>query len=366
MGLGALPCYSHYSQMIGPANWNLSTNDWAGYMTAQWQAGKLAVFSIGLRWEREQLPPPLAALWPPPVAPTAPPGTLPPQGLPGLGNNWGPRISLAIGEARGRWPVLRLGYGMYYGRVANATTETALTQTGALNGDLNFFIRPTDGYTTIDGTSAAPPFPYVLTGQPSSVIKPDVVKFAPNFRNPEVHQAVAAIEQPLPGRMELTAGAMLSLGRRLPVFIDTNLAPPPIDPQSQKPQSITYYVCDQVPTGAGNGTCGNLGLGPIKATQITVPFYASTANTGIVGWLSHDYQEIDQITSMANSTYEAAMVKLTRYGSRGLSLHAHYTYAHAMDWNPNESPLDRRRPSQLQRRIRNQQPGRASLGRRHG
>jgi hypothetical protein len=26
-----------------------------------------------------------------------------------------------------------------------------------------------------------------------------------------------------------------------------------------------------------------------------------------------------------------------RYGRRGLSLHAHYTYAHAMDWNPNES-----------------------------
>jgi hypothetical protein len=34
------------------------------------------------------------------------------------------------------------------------------------------------------------------------------------------------------------------------------------------------------------------------------------------------------------------MVKLTRYGRRGLSLHARYTYSHAMDWNPNESPLN--------------------------
>ena len=48
---------------------------------------------------------------------------------------------------------------------------------------------------------------------------------------------------------------------------------------------------------------------------------------------------------MANSTYEAAMVKVTRYGRRGLNLHAHYTYAHAMDWNPDESPLDRQRCS---------------------
>src|ERR1700685_3764685 len=39
----------------------------------------------------------------------------------------------------------------------------------------------------------------------------------------------------------------------------------------------------------------------------------------------------------ANSTYEAAMLRVVRYGRRGLSLHAHYTYGHAMDWNPNES-----------------------------
>ena len=61
-GLGNLPCYSYYSQTIGPSDWSLSTNDWAGFATAQWQAGKLVVVSGGLRWEREQLPPPLAAL----------------------------------------------------------------------------------------------------------------------------------------------------------------------------------------------------------------------------------------------------------------------------------------------------------------
>jgi hypothetical protein len=332
--LGSQPCYSNYSQMIGPANWNLSTNEWAGYATAQWQPNKLAVFSIGLRWEREQMPPPLATLANP---------DLPQAGkMPDLSNNWGPRVSLAIG-ARNHWPVLRLGYGMYYGRIANATTETALTQTGSLKGDLSYFIRPADGSSSIAGTSAAPPFPYVLSGPPSSIVKPGAIEFAPNFRNPEVHQAVAAIEQPLPGRMELTASMMLSLGRRLPVFIDSNLAPPLTS--SQQPQSITYNVCDETPpTPSGssntNGACGNLGLGPIKAKQITVPFYASTASTGVAGWLNPDYQQVNVMESKANSTYEAAVVKLSRYGSRGLSLHAHYTYAHATDWNPNESPLD--------------------------
>jgi len=31
------------------------------------------------------------------------------------------------------------------------------------------------------------------------------------------------------------------------------------------------------------------------------------------------------------------MFKIVRYGGHGLSLHAHYLYAHATDWNPNES-----------------------------
>jgi hypothetical protein len=329
-GLGALPCYTYYSQMIGPTNWHLSTNDWSGYATTQWQPSKIAVFSAGLRWEREQMPPPIAAL-----ANSDLPLT---EKLPDLGNQWSPRFSLAIGAPHSRWPVLSLGYGMYYGRTESTTIETALTQTGSLKGDLYFFMRPSDDLQR--GSGGAPSFPYVLSAPPGSVVKPGAVEFASNFRNPEVHQAVAAIEQPLPGRVELTAGAMLSLGRRLPVFIDTNLAPPPTDPQSQQLQSITYDVCDQVPTGPGNGACGNLGLGPIKATRITVPFYASTASVGVAGWLNPDYQQTDQITSMANSTYEAAVVKLVRYGSRGLSFHAHYTYSHAMDWNPDESPLD--------------------------
>jgi hypothetical protein len=321
---GSQPCYSYYSQTMGPTYWHLSTNDWAGFVTAQWQLSSFAVFSAGLRWELEQMPPPIAAL-----ANSQLPNT---SKLPSLGNNWGPRVSVAIGNARNHWPVLRLGYGMYYGRTENATIETALTQTGSLRGDLNFFMRPSDDCQFCSG--GAPPFPYVFAGQPASVVKPGAVEFAPNFKTPEVHQAVAAIEQTLPGRVQLTASAMLSLGRRLPVSIDTNLDKPTAT------QTITYAVND--PTGKG----------PIKSTQITVPFYASWPTSSpacqyyppsqsyvLPGRPCPDYQQITQIESRANSIYEAAMVKIVREGRRGLSLHAHYTYAHAMDWNPDESTL---------------------------
>jgi hypothetical protein len=343
---GSQPCYSYYSQTLGPTYWHLSTNDWASYTTAQWRVARHAVFSAGLRWELEQMPP-IAA-----VTNAELPLT---EKLPSLGSDWGPRISLAIGEARSHWPVLPLGYGMYYGRTENATIETALTQTGSLRGDLKFFMRPSDDCQRCSG--GAPPFPYVFAGQPASVVKPGAVEFAQNLRNPEVHQAVAAAEESLPGHVQLTASAMLSLGRRLPVSIDANLALPPADPQSPQLESITYNVCDETPPTPANstntnGACGNLGLGPIKATQITVPFYASwpvnggicpyyqPTNAPVAGWLCPDYQQIDNMQSRANSTYEAAMVKLTRFGSRGLSFNAHYIYAHAMDWNPDESPLN--------------------------
>jgi hypothetical protein len=321
-GQGNLPCYSYYSQTMGPSSWHLSTNDWAGYATAQWEANKRVVLSAGLRWEREQLPPPLTALQNTDLPLT--------EKLPNLGNNWGPRVSLAVGSGEKHWPVLRLGYGMYFGRIENLTLETALTQTGSLNGDLNFFMRPTDNLPNNGGGS--PPFPYVLQGKPGSAIKPGAVEFAPNFHNPEVHQAVAGVEETLPSHIEVTASAMVSLGRRLPISIDTNF-----DPAVKG--TITYTVVD---------TTGKGPINPATTPEITVPFYASWPFTycpsssllniaGQCGRANPNYQQITQIESRANSTYEAAMVKVERYGRRGLSLHAHYTYAHAMDWNPNES-----------------------------
>ena len=65
--------------------------------------------------------------------------------------------------------------------------------------------------------------------------------------------------------------------------------------------------------------------------------FVANATAGVAGRINPNYQQITQMMSRANSTYEAALFRVARYGWRGLSLHAHYTYAHAMDWNPNES-----------------------------
>ncbi len=105
-GLGYLPCYSYYSQTMGPSNWWLSTNDWAGYSTGQWQPNKRTALTLAMRWELEQLPPPIFAIDNPDLPLT--------RRLPGLGSQWGPRAGFAWGAGRkslaggaaGLWNVL--------------------------------------------------------------------------------------------------------------------------------------------------------------------------------------------------------------------------------------------------------------------
>ncbi len=307
-GLGYLPCYSYYTQTLGPTEWHLSTNDWAGFVTTQWQPAKRLVMSVALRWNHQELPPPIALVNNPELPLT--------QKMPALGHEWSPRLSVAWGIRESRWPVLRLGYGLYGGRTSNAVVENALTQTGSLKGDLSFFMRPTDNLPGEGG--GAPPFPYVLGGMPGNVVKPGVAEFAPGFRDPEIQQGVAELEERLPGRILVSASAQVSLGRRLPVIEDTNYDP------AANPKTITYAVKDAT------------GKGPLKTPQITVPFFASWPLTGS-GRLNTNYQQIAELMSRANSTYEAAVVRVSRYAGKGLSFHTRYTYSHAMDWNPDES-----------------------------
>lgn len=306
-GMGNLPCYSYYTQTLGPAQWQLSSNDWSGWMTAQWQPAKSVVIAAALRWDRQEVPRPIALVNNPDLPLT--------QSMPVPGNEWGPRASLAWGLREGHWPVLKIGYGAYYGRTSNAVLEDALTQTGSLKGNLRYFVRPTDNLSR----GNAPAFPYVFAGIPGTVQKPSALEFAPHFRNPEIHQGEVAIEESLPGRVVLDVAAMASLGRRLPMVQDTNIDP------ATNPGTITYAVVDASRKG------------PIQAPQITVPFYATWPNAVAGGRQMPNYQQISAIASSANSTYEALQVRVLRSASHGVTVRARYTWGQAWDWNPDET-----------------------------
>lgn len=302
-GRGNLPCYAWYSQRIGPSVWHVSTNDLAAFATEQWQPRPNLTLSASIRVETEQLPPTIAAVKNPDLPAT--------QKLPANSLNWGPRFGVAYSPWKST--VLRLGAGLYYGRIDNDVILAALTQTGSQSGDLNYFFKPTD--------PGAPPFPSVFPEPPATVITPGAVSFASRFRPQQVDQAIFSLEQQLPSHWLFTANVMTSLGRRLPISIDTNIAPAVT--AAGTPQTITYAVVDPSQ------------LGPIKAPQLTVPFY--TERPPCMPLPCNSYQQLASIEDRANSTYEAALIKIVRYGGHGLNFRAHYLYAHATDWNPNES-----------------------------
>ncbi len=291
-GVGNLPCYSWFEQGVGPTTFQFQTADYAGFISDEWKLRHGLTISLGIRYEYEQLPETNKNLINPDVPRTA--------NLPHDHNNFGPRLGLAWDISGKGHTVLRAGYGIYYGRIINSTAFAALTQTGSSNSQRTYFYRPHDLGT--------PPFPYVFRNIPVLAVKPNAVFFDPRAQNPQIHQTELSLEQDLGHQTVLTLTYMGSAGRELPNFVDTNI-------DLSAAQRITYAIDDAT------------GKGPLKGTY-TTNFFAKRINP--------NYQQITDIFTESNSYYQAAAARLT-HRSRVLDLHGTYTYAHAIDFNQNES-----------------------------
>lgn len=290
-GAGVLPCYSYFEQGFGPTTFQFQSADYAGYFSDTWKATPRLTLSLGVRYEYEQLPNTNAALVNPDIPQTA--------NVPHDKNNFGPRAGFAWDPTGGGHTVLRGGYGVYYGRIINSTVLSALTQTGALQGQRAYYFKPLD--------TGTPPFPYVFSSTPYLSVAPAAVYFDPHFQNPEIEQSELSLEQKIGRRSSLTFSGMYSAGRELPNYLDTN-----IDLASV--QSLTYTVVDP------------LHEGPLGATYAT-NFYTTRINP--------NYGQITKIFSETNSKYEAGVVRFDHNVTKSVDMHASFTYAHATDWNQN-------------------------------
>ncbi len=293
-GVGRLPCYEYETQALGPSIFRFTTNDYSAFVQDEWKMTHNLTLSLGLREEYQQLPNPNSNFVNPEIPET--------RSLPHQGRNLAPRFGFAW-DIFGRGDtILRAGYGLYYGRIINSTAFAALTNTGAASAQRSYYFTPIE--------AGAPPFPHVFTTEPPDSNLPNAVYFDPHARTPVVQEMELSLGQQLGARVEISVAFLGSLGRRLPNFIDKN-----IDLASA--QTITYAISD---SGA---------LGPLKGKTYTTSFFTAR--------LDPNYNQLTDIFTETNSTYQAGVAKLSYNLGRSGDLHATYTYAHAADYNQNST-----------------------------
>lgn len=315
-GAGPYPCYSRFRQNLGDATWWFTTADYAAYAAEEWKTGRGLTLTAGLRYEYEQLPDTNSALANPAIPETA--------ALPHNHADFAPRAGFSWDVLGRGTTVLRGGFGIFYGRIPNATVFSALTATGSVHSPRAYSWRPMD--------VGAPPFPYVFAGAETPYTDPqapdqqstapEVVYFDPHFRHPQIDDAELDLQQNIGRQTLLTLTAMATNGHHLTQFVDTNIdlsATAPIFYAVKGPDNLS----DAGPLSRFASSASSF---PIYSPQ---HFYYRRLNPA--------YGSITNVLSESNSSYRGLMVRLMRPMSRAVSINAGYTWAHAIDDNQTES-----------------------------
>lgn len=306
-----LPCYANFAQGFGTPGFTFSTNDLSFFAQDDWRIKPRLTLSLGLRWESEFLP-----------SPQIPNPNLPATSVfPSDRTDFGPRIGFAWDVNGKSKNIIRGGYGIVYGRIINSTIFSAISSTAVAAGQNTIFLLP--GQTA--GGAAAPIYPAVVaSGSPAASL--NAIQFAPDTKLPMVHEFDLEFEREIANNTVVSVSYIGSLGRRLPRFVDTNLAAPTLQ---------TTYTMVQ-PTGTVTSPFLNDAL--INQT-LTVPYFGVLADStgkkpasGGTGRPNINFGAITNISDSVDSKYNALVVALNRRLYHGLQIQSSYSYTHANDY----------------------------------
>jgi hypothetical protein len=306
-------CFTSFSQSFGQAAVTFDTQEWAGYVQDRWQARHGLTIDAGVRYEYELLP-----------FPQRPNGALDAtfgrRGATGIfpedRNNFGPRVGVAwqpLGVGQG---TVRVGYGLFYGRLPGATVRSALVNTALANSATHVRITP----TTITGCPqvANQGFGYAcayLTTPPAAVgTTTSATVFDRGFRLPAVQQGSVAVERKVGAGVVGSATYLMNLDRQLPGSVDINIAPA---------SGVETFQL-QGGTGAQGVRDGEI---------FTVPVYTQRVDAS--------YGPVTDIVSSANASYNALVLEARRRSVGGLEFRASWTWSKAIDFGQNAGATPR-------------------------
>ncbi len=314
-------CYtSNFQQGFGPPGLKFTTYDLNFFFQDDFRATPRLTFNLGMRYEYQKMPETVFENTRTDVIPnsglTAAEAT---SQLPSDKNNFGPRVGFAYDLFGNGKTSLRGGYGIYYGRIINATIYNALVNTGNPNGQAQLSVAPTvvTNCFPLVATATipcAPIFPNVLPSSTTAAAGGGIQYFNENFQAPLINQYDLIVEHQIAQNTVVSASYIGSLGRSLPTFVDQNL----------------------VRTGA-TAPFTIIG-GPNGGQSFSSPLFART---------SFGSQAVTEIQSSVRTNYNALVLQANRRFTAGLQFQASYTLAKSTDtgqtsaaFPASNSPLD--------------------------
>jgi Carboxypeptidase regulatory-like domain/TonB dependent receptor-like, beta-barrel len=297
-------CFRSFTQSFGQTAATFDTQEWAGFLQDDWHVKRGLTVNAGLRYEYELLPLPQQ----PNAALDAAFGTTGATGVfPEDRNNFGPRIGVAwepFGSGRG---LIRVGYGLFYGRLPGATIRSALVDTAQASSARHVLITPTT--VTNCPQVANQGFGYAcafVTTPPSAVgTTTSAMVFDSRFRLPMVQQGSLTVERGMGAGIVASATYLMNIDRQLPNSVDINIAP----------STATKMFQLQGGTGVAGVRDGE---------TFVIPFYSQRVNTS--------FGPVTDIVSNADATYNSMVLEARRRLRGGFQFRASWTWAKAIDY----------------------------------
>ncbi|MHB1023015.1 MAG: TonB-dependent receptor [Acidobacteriaceae bacterium] len=315
-------CYSDYTQGFGLGIVKFATNDYAAFLQTNWKLRKNLTVNFGVRYEYEHLPAPQHSN---PVLDAAFAEFGSTSRYPRDKNNYGPRIGFSWAPGSKRHLVVRAGYGLYYGRILNATIKSALLdtaladpQTGLPQSDFHILVTPktiTSSPTCMNSGIALFGYPCTFPVYPSgnaARTTTSAVMFDKHFQSPMMQQFHLSLERELKSKTTLSASYLMTLSRQLANAVDVNIAPA---------TSSEVFQLKGAPPHPHRGT--------LDGETFLVPVYTARRNP--------QFGPMTDILSNSTGSYNALILRARQRMVHGVEFHLQWTWSKALDFGQSAS-----------------------------